>query len=52
MTKVSNHYDQLLAEEAVRDNSTVLIIAILGLVLLPMTFAAVRFWTSKTNSKR
>ncbi|KAE9381181.1 hypothetical protein N431DRAFT_457792 [Stipitochalara longipes BDJ] len=38
---VSNHYSQLLAEAAVRDSSMVLVLTVIGVILLPFTFAAI-----------
>jgi uncharacterized membrane protein len=43
---VSNHYSQLLAEAAARDSSLVLVLTVVGVILLPFTFAAVRHLSS------
>jgi hypothetical protein len=46
---VSNLYSQLLAEAAARDGFLALIITVVGLILLPFTFAAVRFPHRRKN---
>ena len=47
--QVSNHYSQLLAEAAARDSSAVLVLTVIGVILLPFTFAAVRFFIRNKN---